>query len=69
MVYSTEDNWDFYALRDDEQPVGTIELTVGGQAGDYELKRLVPLSRAIEAAHIYFDLGIRESTLNWALDD
>ena len=69
MVYATNDNFDFVSLIDPSQSSDLVVCRVGGQNGEYERRKLVPLSTALEAAKRYFEDGTLEETLNWVSDN
>lgn len=68
MVNATANNLDFHSLVDDGQPKGSTMLCVGGQLGDYEQRKCVPLGWGIRAARMYFQTGELDPAMNWVSD-
>ena len=64
VVVATPDDR-FFVLTDPEKPEGTEQLIAGGQLGDYPAKTIVSLESALQAARVYFDLGMPDATQDW----
>src|SRR5450755_298530 len=54
MVNFTADNYDFFSLVDPARLARKVTLFVGGQDGDYEERKCVPIEWALEAAEHYY---------------
>lgn len=68
MVNVTIDNCDFFSLLDSSASTNKVLVFVGGQDGDFEERRFVPLEWALEAARCYYETGERKPTMNWVSD-
>jgi hypothetical protein len=68
LVNATKDNLDFFSLTDPAGSSNKRTLYVGGQDGEYEERKCVPLAWAVEAAEHFFETGDLKSTMNWASD-
>jgi hypothetical protein len=65
MVSATPNNYDFFSLIDRDRSNKKITLFVGGQNGDYEECRCVPLEWTLEAGEFYFETGELKPSMNW----
>jgi hypothetical protein len=68
LVNATKDNFDFFSLADPFGLSNKQTLYVGGQDGEYEERKCVPLAWTLEAAEHFFEKGELKSTMNWASD-
>lgn len=68
MAYATRDNIDFFSLIDSSRSRTKRTLYVGGQDGEYEERRCVPLDWVLEAARSFAETGELNPTLNWKSD-
>lgn len=68
LVNATKDNHDFYSLIDPARSTAKQTLFVGGQDGEYEERKGVPLAWALEAARVFFETGELKSSMNWISD-
>lgn len=68
MVYATKDNLDFSSLVDAARSGNKLMLYVGGQDGEYEERKCVPLAWTLQAAEHFFETGELKSTMNWQSD-
>lgn len=68
MVYATKDNRNFFSLVDSTRSSDKVMLYVGGQDGEYEERKCVPLTWALEAAEYFCETGELKSTMNWVRD-
>jgi hypothetical protein len=65
MVYATRDNVDFFSLVDASRSTNKVTLYVGGQDGEYEERKCVPLAWALETAQTFYGSGELKSQMNW----
>lgn len=65
LVNTTTDNWSFYSLIDPRRSDRKQLVCVGGQDGEYEDRKFVPVDWAIQAAREFFDTGQRKASLDW----
>jgi hypothetical protein len=68
LVNSTKDNLDFYSLVDPTRSSSKLLLYVGGQNGEYEERKCVPVDWALEAASHFFETGELKPSMNWVSD-
>ncbi len=68
LVNATRDNTDFFSLVDPSRTSDNVTLYVGGQDGEFEERKCVPLAWALEAAEHFFETGDLKSTMNWQSD-
>ena len=68
LVNATKDNMAFVSLIDTTRPTQKKLLYVGGQDGEFDEQKCVPLSWALEAAEHFYLTGEMKSTMNWASD-
>lgn len=68
MVNATIDGNDFFSLVDSSLPKDRKILFAGGQDGDYEERKCVPLLWALEAAQTFFETGELNPALAWLSD-
>lgn len=68
LVNATKDNLDFLSLADRAGSTNRRSLYVGGQDGEYEARKCVPLTWVLEAAEHFFETGELKSTMNWISD-
>ncbi len=68
MVNATSDNIDFFSLVDPARSKSKLLLYVGGQTGDYEERKCVLASSAIEAAEEFYRTGNLKNGMNWESD-
>jgi hypothetical protein len=68
MVYATKDNLNFFSLTDPAGSSNKRTLHVGGQDGEYEERKCVPLAWVLEAAEHFFETGELKPTMNWISD-
>jgi hypothetical protein len=68
LVNATKDNLDFSSLVDPARSSNKLTLYVGGQDGEYEERKCVPLAWAVEAAQHFYETGELKSTMNWVSD-
>ena len=68
MVYFTENNVEFISLIDPGGSATKTYLFVGGQDGEFEERKCVPESWALQAARYYFDHGKMNPSLTWERD-
>jgi hypothetical protein len=65
LVNSTKDNREFFSLVDNTRSDEKKTIFVGGQNGEYEDRKLVPLAWALEAAAYFYKTGDLSPHLNW----
>ena len=65
VVYATFDNRRFINLLGDTGLMGTEELLIGGQIGDYPVARIVDRSRAMTAALTFARNGQLDPNFEW----
>jgi hypothetical protein len=70
IVYTTEDNLSFWNLTDPEQSgaEGKVQMSIGGQVGDYRKAQLVSRDLALRAARQYVEDGRRAADLIWTAE-
>jgi hypothetical protein len=68
LVNTTKDNLDFLSLVDPAGSSNKRTLYIGGQDGEYEERKCVPVTWALEAAEHFFETGEMKSTMNWESD-
>ena len=68
LVNATKNNFDFYSLIDPARSTNKQTLYVGGQDGEYEERKCVPLAWAMEAAEAFFETGELKSSMSWRSD-
>jgi Immunity protein Imm1 len=68
LVNATKDNVDFFSIVDSSRSSKKLMLYVGGQDGEYEERKCVPVDWALEAAEHFFQTGELKSTMSWASD-
>ena len=68
LVNATKDNLNFFSLTDPAGSSNKRTLYVGGQDGEYEERKCVPLAWVLEAAEHFFETGELKPTMNWASD-
>jgi hypothetical protein len=68
LVNATKDNLDFSSLVDAARSGNKLTLYVGGQDGEYEERKCVPLAWAMEAAQHFCETGELKSTMSWVSD-
>jgi hypothetical protein len=68
LVNATKDNYDFFSLVDPSRSTDKRMLYVGGQNGQYEERKCVPLDWALEAAEHFFEAGEMKPAMNWGSD-
>lgn len=68
VVNATPDNMDFFSLVDPSRSTDKVTLYVGGQDGEYEERKCVPLAWTLQAAEHFFETGELKSTMNWQSD-
>jgi hypothetical protein len=68
LVNATKDNREFYSLFDSTRSTKKILLYVGGQEGDFEERKCVPVGWALEAAEHFFRTGELKPTMSWLSD-
>ena len=68
LVNATKNNLDFSSLLDPSRTSGSMPLFVGGQHGEYEERKCVPLAWAFEAAQHFYEMGELKSCMNWVSD-
>lgn len=68
VVNATSNNADFFSLVDPSRSTDRVALYVGGQDGEYEERKCVPLAWTLEAAQHFFEVGELKSTMNWQSD-
>lgn len=68
MVNATKNNYDFWSLVDPDGSMNKRIVFVGGQNGDYEERKFIPLPQALEAARTFYETGELDPSLNWKND-
>ena len=68
LVNATKDNLDFFSLVDPAGSGKKTMLFVGGQDGEYDDRKCVPVGWALEAAEHFFETGELKPTMNWVSD-
>jgi hypothetical protein len=68
MVYATKDNSMFFSLVDPALSRDKRLLLVGGQDGDYQERKCVPIAWALEAARAFYETGEMKASMNWVDD-
>lgn len=68
IVNATPDNYDFVSMVDPDESAEQILLFVGGQDGEYERRKCVPLPWVLKAAKTYVETGELDESLNWEDD-
>jgi hypothetical protein len=68
IVYTTEDNVDFWNLTDPERRgiEQKVVMNIGGQEGEYSEQQFVSKELALHAARQYVENGQRARDLSWA---
>jgi hypothetical protein len=68
VVNATANNLDFFSLVDPTRSTNKRTLYVGGQNGEYEERKCVPLEWVLEAAQTFLETGELKPTMNWQSD-
>ena len=68
LVFVTTDGSSFSHLVDVSKSNEPVLLDIGGQPGEYPLKRCVSLDVARDAAKVYFECGRLKSDCTWETD-
>lgn len=68
MVNATSDDLSYLSVIDQSQPVAKRTLCVGGQDGEYDETRIVPIEWAMIAARTFYESGKLEPSLSWNKD-
>jgi len=68
LVNATVDSRNFFSLVDASRSKKQQILFVGGQNGDYEERKCVPVEWALEAAQAFYENGELKKSLPWESD-
>jgi hypothetical protein len=68
IVNATPDNYDFVSMVDPDGSPEKVLLFIGGQDGEYEKRKCVPLQWVLKAAKTYAETGELDSSVNWESD-